>query len=102
MGTFPACWRRSLLTRCRFGNVPDLEVDDGPDEDALAGGKPELRAVDDGRVFNAVSWDGHWVFFLVFFLDGRDFGFASLFGAPGSSSFSMRMALPKYTLLRSS
>src|SRR5262245_35636685 len=90
--------RRQHLARHRARDVPDLEVDDGPDDDALAGRELQLRPVDDGGIGDAVARNGH-LRFLAFALS---LAFAFATGASGSASLSMRIALPKYTLRRSS
>src|SRR5262249_45834983 len=61
--------RRQHLPRHGLADIPDLEVDDRPDDDAVGARKLQLRAVDDRRVGNALARKGHF-FFLAFALRG--------------------------------
>ena len=47
--------RRQHLPRHRLGDVPDLEVDDGPDDDAVVARQLHHRTVDDGAERRALA-----------------------------------------------
>ncbi len=43
------------LARHRLADIPDFEIDDGPEDDARAAGKLERRAIDDRRIVAALA-----------------------------------------------
>src|SRR5262249_7329056 len=86
--------RRQHLPRHRPADVPDLEVDYRPDDDAVGARKLRLRPVDDSRVRDALARKGHF-FFLAFARRGFALTFTVFAAVSGSASLSMRIALPK-------
>src|SRR5258708_1826932 len=59
--------RGQHLPRHRLRDIPDFEIDDGPDDDALTGGEADVLPVVEPRVSYPVSLDGDFLFFLLFY-----------------------------------